>query len=383
MIKKNQRSKHELSPIPTAYEESNKIIDSKDVKSVREKIESKVLTSKNSDLMKYKKDEKFILNLINTSTQTKFPLVDALAIEQATYTEALKSLINLKNTDVLESMMLLYEYMEKKNTFKLNKITGTELLKLGGYTNIRQKHRSSILEKIWSNRHSKISILKPEKSIKNFKNKKTEKGLVYQEYELIKIKETVRSKKNPQLIVELTGVEFLPEYIEHIHKISKRYLPLKTIRKIPKDCYNDKTRYFLYKLCFKFAGMKKNQCDLTLDECMNLGKFFNKKEKSPIRKWQPIEKALIRAKNVHLIQYIFNFREVTNSEIHRDELEVNSFNEIISYSYNESGELNDKFYKYIKSVTIIRVYELEAPVIELPYALEEPSPSRDISSITA
>jgi len=35
--------------------------------------------------------------------------------------------------------MLLYEHMEKKKTYKLDKLTGTELLKLSGAKSIKQK----------------------------------------------------------------------------------------------------------------------------------------------------------------------------------------------------------------------------------------------------
>lgn len=367
---------HEMIPVPTAYEESEKIIDRKDVSIITQEIEKR-------ELERYRKDQEAILMLLNNESYSKFPLVDKIALEQATYEEAIKNLVSLKNTEILETMMLLYEYMGQKKTFKLDKITGTELLKLAGYTQIRQKHRSSILEKILLNSHSKLSILKPEKSIKNLKNKSTEKGLVYQHYDLIKIKETVRSKKNPNLIVELTGVEFLPEYINHIHKISKRYLPLKTIRKIPKECRDDKSRYFLYKLCFKFAGMKKNFCQLDLDECMNLGKFFNKRERSMMRKWQPIEKALIRAKQANLIDYRFIFREVSKNEIKKDNLIVNTLNEIEIPEFDEeNGVLKTKFYKYIHSVSITRIYDLQAPIMELPYELEKTEPTKDFSHIT-
>jgi len=91
--------------------------------------------------------------------------------------------------------------------------------------------------------------------------------------------------------------------MEHFHSISKRYIPLKIIRKIPEAKGTDKTRHFVYKFCFKLASIKNNECVLNLDKCMNLGKFFNKSERDTKRKCKPIEKALMRAKELGLINF--------------------------------------------------------------------------------
>ena len=185
----------------------------------------------------------------------------------------------------------------------------------------------------------------------------------------MKIAEVIHSKTNPSLVKELVQVEFLPEYIEYLQQISRRYIPLETIRKIKKDNSTDKTRHFLYKLCFKFAGIKKNECILSLEECMNLGKFYNNAEHSLKRKWRPIEKALEKGKEYKLLNYTWIFREPTQNEINQDKLSVDLFGFIDVSSIGLS--LEDKHYKYIEQVQIVRAYHLTAPSISLPFNLEE------------
>ena len=365
-----KNKKHKLSGVPTAYEESQKVVDSKNIEKIKENID--ILEKQRQ------RDELAILELSNTHRKSKVPLVDQLSIEQITYQQALQNLLNLKSTETLESIMLLYEYMEKQKTFKLDKLTGTELLKLGKYKGIRQIHRNNILRRIESNLNLKIKVLDPEESIKNYKNKNTNKGLVYKYYELIKVDKVVYSKKNPKLIKELVGVEFLPEYIKHIHLISKRYLPLESIRRIDKDSSTDKSRYFLYKLCFKFAGMKKEECQFTLEECMNLGKFFSRSERNLKKKWKPIEKALIRARKLRLLQFKWTFKEIPDTE--RNKFKTNLFGEITEGEYQEDETLKDEYYKYIKVVEIIRIYHLNAPQIDLPFALEKQKTIRKITA---
>ena len=338
---------HKLSPVPTTIEESQKIIDSKDTEIIENSIED-------LEKVRLEKDEKAILNLVNTHSQAELPLVESLSIEQKTYQEALKNLLSLRNPETFEAVMLLFEYMNKNNSFEIKRLTGIELLKLAGSQEIRQKHRDKILRRIKSISNTTITVLNPEKSLKNYKNKKSEKGLVYKHFTLIKVSETVYSKRNEKLIVELRDIKFLPEYIEYIHKISRRYIPLETIRKIPKKTGENKTRHFLYKLCFKFAGMKNNQCELNLEECMNLGKFYNKGENSVKRKWKPIIKALEAGKQANLIDYHF----------------------IIKETEEQKQQIKEEDYKTIEKIIITRFYPLNAPQLKLPFEIEEKEPSK-------
>lgn len=365
-----KRKQHKLSGIPTAYEESQKILDSKNFNEIENKIE--LLENERN-----KNDEEVILDLINTHGKSKIPLVAMLSVSQNTYREALNNLLSLRSPETFEAMMLLYEYMETNKSFKIEKLTGTELLKLGGYKGIRQIHRHRILQRIDQNSGIKIKVLNPEESIKNYNNKKTDKGLVYDKFELIKVKKVIHSKQNAKLIKELIGVEFLPEYMKHMQIVSKRYLPLEAIRRIAKESATDKSRHFIYKLCFKFASMKGNECELSLDECMNLGKFFNKAEHSTKRKWKPIEKALLQAKALDLVDFQWQFREITQAEIKQDNLTTNLFSEISDIEYNENKTLKEIFYKYIKKVKIRRMYNLNAPQIELPFNLEDEEPIKN------
>lgn len=358
-----------MTPIPTVYEEHRKIIDSKDSKIIEGSLEA-------LENQRIKEDLKAILTLVNDQSLSKVPLTNKLVIERATYEEAVKSLVFLQNPDVLEAMMLLYQYMHIKNTFKIDFITGTELLNLGGYKGIRQKDRHRILSLILENQKTRMSILDPEKSIKNYTNKSSESGLAYKFYDFIRIKGVEHSKKNPNLIVKLEGIEFLPEYIEHIHKISRRYLPIKSINKIPKESKNDRSKHFLYRLCFKFAGMKKDFCELTLEQCMNIGQFFNQ-ERNMRRRWLPIEKSLLKAKKIRLIDYSWNFVEINQKKADKDNIDIDEFNNITNVLFDENGYLEHKYFKYIKSITIKRLYPLHSnEQLSLPIDIDQDKPKK-------
>lgn len=367
--------KHKLSGIPTAYEESDKIISSKDIQKIEDNIEA-------LERERRKKDEKAILELINDINKGKNPMVEIASIEEQTFQQALGSLLAIRNTEAFETMMLLYEYMEKKKTFKIDKITGTELLKLSGIKSINQEKRHRKLELLLRQSSIKLKVLDPEASIKNYQNKKSEAGLTYKIFDLLRIKKVTYSGKNKERIIRLGDIEFLPDYMEHFHSISKRYIPLETIRRIPEDG-KDKSRHFIYKLCFKLASIKGNECELSLDECMNLGKFYNKAERNTQRKWKPIEKALLQAKELGLINFEWSFRELSQNEIKKDDIETNLFHEISNIQYNEDGKLLDKYYKYIEKVKVKRNYALNEKEVLLPFELEKEEPKKETKPIIA
>ena len=367
--------KHKLSGVPTAYEEAQKIMNSKDIQKIAQNIEE-------YETERRKRDEKAILDLINDINKGKNPIVQIASIEEQTFQQALGSLLAIRNTEAFETMMLLYEYMEKKKTFKLDKITGTELLKLSGIKSINQEKRHRKLELLLRQSSIKLKVLDPEASLQNYRNKKNDAGLTYKIFDLLRIKKITYSSANKERITKLGDIEFLPDYMEHFHNISKRYIPLETIRKIPEDG-KDKSRHFIYKLCFKLASIKGNECELTLDECMNLGKFYNKAERNMQRKWKPIEKALLRAKELELVSFEWQFREINDTDIQKDSIKTNLFHEIAEIEYNEEGKLLDKYYKYIKTVKIKRIYVLNEKDLTLPFELEKEEPKKDSKPIVA
>ena len=101
-----RKEKHKLSGIPTAYEETQKIVQSKDI----EKISGSIKDLENS---RRKKDAIAILDLVNDINKGKSPMVKMATIREQTYQEALGSLLSVRNTEAFETMMLLYEFMEK------------------------------------------------------------------------------------------------------------------------------------------------------------------------------------------------------------------------------------------------------------------------------
>ena len=81
-------------------------------------------------------------------------------------------------------------------------------------------------------------------STRNAIEPKKDRGLVYKVAYLIKIGKIIHSRRNPSLVKELIKVEFLPEYIDFLQQISRRYIPLKTIRRIKKKARRIKRGIF-------------------------------------------------------------------------------------------------------------------------------------------
>lgn len=328
---------HSLSGIPTIYEEIHKIID---------------VNRCNKKYVDDKNYQKTALIFINHKSKTDFPLLKNVTIQGITYAKALDIVISLKSHKNFETMMLLFEYMEQNRSFKIEKLSGTELLKFANHKGIRQIHRSRILTRIAENSKVTAQVLDPKKS----KNTPKQEELAYKVTSLITIKEIVYSKQNPYLIKELIDIEFLPQYIQHFKHISRRYIPLATIRKVNTHASSDKTRYFLYKLCLKFASSRKRVLDLSLRECINLGEFYNETRQSIKRQWKAIEKALAKAEKLELIMYTWVFREDAPGKIQPD-ITSNSYNEVEYFSANKV--LKEGEHQYITKVRVLRKYALE------------------------
>jgi len=96
--------KVKLSGIPTAYEETQKIVQNKDL--------SKISGSINQlEEQRRKNDAIAILDLVNDINKGKNPMVKMATIREQTYQQALGSLLSVRNTEAFEVMMLLYEHM--------------------------------------------------------------------------------------------------------------------------------------------------------------------------------------------------------------------------------------------------------------------------------
>jgi len=358
-MKQLSTMKHKLTPIPTALEQTYKVTDGAETNMIESDLE--ILEQ---ELISNKKKRGANLPVINKTKQRK-PLVKSVSLESETFRKVLDKILSLQDPESFLVITLLYEYMEMKKSFKIDKITGTELLKMSGYkSKPNQKQRDKILSCILQHSNTTISVLNPEKTSKNYKNKETEEGRSYRHFTFLRVKESNYSKTNPDLIVSLEGIELLPGYIDFLPAISRRYIPLEQIRKIPKRSTRDKGRHFITKVCFKFASIKGNSFDLNLEECMNLGKFYTSSTKK--RLWKPIIKALQSAQELQLLKFKCNLRQPTNKEIKRDRLKLDVNGIII----DSKKEINEILYKYIQSITFIRTYELDYK-IDLPFDLEQ------------
>ena len=109
---------------------------------------------------------------------------------------------------------------------------------------------------------------------------------------------------------------------------------------------------------------------------MNLGKFLNQSDRNIKRKWKPIEKALLLAKELDLIEFQWKFRTITENKKLKDNIITSLFNEIDHTIYTNNNTLDEKYYKYIESVIIKRTYQLNNQQITLPFILETQEPKK-------
>ena len=116
---------------------------------------------------------------------------------------------------------------------------------------------------------------------------------------------------------------------------------------------------------------------------MNLGKFLNKGERALNRKWKPIEKGLLEAKKLGLIEFQWNFRRTEETERKKDNLNVDLFGDIMGVEYDDKNRLKGKFYKYIETVTVKRLYNLKKEQMKLHFSLEKEEPKREQKEMKA
>ena len=116
---------------------------------------------------------------------------------------------------------------------------------------------------------------------------------------------------------------------------------------------------------------------------MNLGKFLNQSDRNIKRKWKPIEKALLLAKELDLIEFQWKFRTITENKKLKDNIITSLFNEIDHTIYTNNNILDEKYYKYIESVIIKRTYQLNNQQITLPFILETQEPKKEKKGIVA
>lgn len=111
---------------------------------------------------------------------------------------------------------------------------------------------------------------------------------------------------------------------------------------------------------------------------MNIGSFYNRDERSLKKKWKPIEKALLGGTKVGLISYTWAFKVAPENE--QDKFATNLFGEITNPRFTADGTLEDKYYKYIDSVIIRRLYDLGSR-LNLPFNIEDQELKREAKGL--
>jgi hypothetical protein len=172
-----------------------------------------------------------------------------------------------------------------------------------------------------------ITIKDPVKSKQASKNKRGKVKTIYKNFTVLQVKEFGTNKdtsgtnnNEKELILEFSDVKFMDGYMDFLNEVSRSYIPIKTIHRIPKVSVKDKRRYFISNICDILSASKRPHIIVkTLEECMTLGDFYYTRWKSEKKRmWKQIESSLIEAKKEGLLVYKWIFREIKECEAEKD-----------------------------------------------------------------
>ncbi len=358
IIKKNNDI--EVTPVVTAFSVLQKIIRHKDPKELESNLQYLAEDRERDDS-----------NLVSLSFKNKMskapqPIVKDFKITAEDYTQIFNKLLEIQDTETAEAMRLLYQYMSERKSFNLDRINGRKLLEMGGFKDIRPESIDKVLRLILRYTNITMTTLDPVKTKEiRSRNKKNQSDNIYKNFTVLQVKEfrtrEKHDKENKELLLELSDVKFMDGYMDFINEVSRSYLPMKTINKIPKVSAKDKRRYFIGNICdilsaltYKPYIIKKN-----LLECMDIGGFHNNRWKSEKRKaWKPIEVSLVEARKQKLLDYKWIFREIKEYEAEKDKILIDDKGGIqkVEFKNQKTFVLLDKYYKYIEAVEIERLY---------------------------
>jgi hypothetical protein len=346
-----KRKEIEVTPMVTAFSYLQKIIRSKKTERLEENLDhlEKEREEANKTLVS--------LSFNNDISKAPQPLVKDFKITDENYTKIFKKLLEIQDTETSEAMRLLYQYMYEQKSFNIDRVDGKKLLEMGGYKDIRPENIDKILRLILRYINITITVLDPVKTKLAREDKKSKVKTIYKNFTVLQIREFGTNKDEEgledgtkEMLLELSDVKFMDGYMEFINNVSRSYVPIKAIHKIPKTtAIKDKRRYFITNICDILSSLRNQPYVIqkSLEECMTLGDFHNNRWQTEKRKaWKPIESSLFEANKHGLLRYKWIFRTAKESEIQKDKLIVDDNNEIKSLTFKNKEKmiLDSKYY---------------------------------------
>jgi hypothetical protein len=222
----------------------------------------------------------------------------------------LQKIITLGSSQGFVAFMMLYQYMYDKNLLgkEIPIITGQEIINHiydeRAYK-LKAKNRQTLLSSIIQLSGLKFCIESWELTQNIQQERGFENNTAYKHFTLLKVdSHTQDADKN---ITSIRGVSIMKDFINLWYKkMSRLYIPLEDILKIPHDHNGDHRRGFNLALALRHAelGIKNNAIEWDLQQCLNIGQW----QVNPVRKteaWKQIIESLEVGKKQQLIDYFF------------------------------------------------------------------------------
>jgi hypothetical protein len=229
--------------------------------------------------------------------------------EEMALSKFIEKIITLGSSQGFVAFMMLYQYMYDKKLLgqEIKELTGQEIIDhiyQDRSYKLRSHNKQAFLNTLIKLSGLKFSMEDPERTREIRKIPGQEEHYGFKHFCLIKVGGH-DTEKDQRTITKLTNVSIMKDFIQIWYKkLSKLFIPLHDILKIPHDHNGDHKRGFNLSLALRHAelGHHKNYVEWNLEQCINIGQWvFDPEHKT--RAWDKIIDSLEEGRKQELIDY--------------------------------------------------------------------------------
>ncbi|MBA3954394.1 hypothetical protein H0X48_03700 [Candidatus Dependentiae bacterium] len=225
-----------------------------------------------------------------------------------------EKIITLGSSQGFVAFMMLYQYMYDKNLLgkEIDCLTGQEIIDHIYQENsykLKPRNKQRFLCSIVQLSGLQFYLEDHEETQNIRKVPGKEGNFYFKSFTLLKVKgfETLPDKET---IVSLNGVSIMKDFINIWYKkMSRLFIPLEDILKIPHDFHKDHRRGFNLSLALRHAELasQKDYVEWTLEQCLNVGQWQAQARRKS-EAWKQIIESLDAGKSRELIDYYFIYK---------------------------------------------------------------------------
>ena len=232
-----------------------------------------------------------------------------------------EKIITLGSSHGFVAFMMLYQYMYDKNILgkELACLTGQEIIDHIYQENsykLKPRNKQRFLCSIVQLSGLQFYLEDHEETNNIRKLPGKEGNFYFKSFTLLKVNgfETLPDKET---IVSLNGVSIMKDFINIWYKkMSRLFIPLEDILKIPHDFHKDHRRGFNLSLALRHAELagQKDYVEWTLEQCLNVGQWQAQTRRKS-EAWKQIIESLDAGKSRELIDYYFIYKPAKPREL--------------------------------------------------------------------